>query len=501
MKARLMFTDRDFVVEREPRACEQDLIADLGLETLWEAMAQGDEVVLASSRVAILDGLVAPDVIRYRQAVVRDCLANPGVVREMYGLAVQAVADERKVVHGMFSNEGEALLRRSIAVLELYVTVLKRLRQLAVTSGTAFESEAFSTFFATLRTELDDDYFDEIAEHLRALRFRDGVLVTARLGKLGQGVDYVLRTPLRGHRLLRFLPPSVGRPSFSWTVPPHDGGSGQEIGALRDRVLALVADAVGQSTDHVTSFFQALRRELGFYVGCVNVHERLAAVGEPTTFPDPQPIRGAARQAHGLYDPCLSLRAGQRVEGNDVVADGTPLIIVTGANQGGKSTFLRSVGIAQLMMQAGMFTAAERMSAPVVSAVYTHCKQEEDAGMVHGKFDEELARMRDVTAAMTGSCLLLCNESFAATNEREGSEVASEVIRALVDTGNTVVFVTHLYDLASSFYRHHADTTLFLRADRDSDGSRPFHLKEAEPLPTSYGADLYRATFGRAPGG
>jgi DNA mismatch repair ATPase MutS len=47
------------------------------------------------------------------------------------------------------------------------------------------------------------------------------------------------------------------------------------------------------------------------------------------------------------------------VVGNTVDLDGKSLVIVTGANQGGKSTFLRSVGLAQLMMQAGMYVGAE----------------------------------------------------------------------------------------------------------------------------------------------
>ena len=115
--------------------------------------------------------------------------------------------------------------------------------------------------------------------------------------------------------------------------------------------------------------------------------------------------------------------------------------------------------------------------------------------MVSGKFDEELARMSQLTQAITSGVLLLCNESFAATNEREGSEIAGEVIRAMTDAGNTVVFVTHLYELASTFERDHADMTLFLRAERDQAGRRSFELTEAVPLPTSYGEDLYRQTF------
>ena len=65
--------------------------------------------------------------------------------------------------------------------------------------------------------------------------------------------------------------------------------------------------------------------------------------------------------------------------------------MITGANQGGKSTFLRSVGLAQLMMQCGMFVAAESLRASVGQRLFTHYKREEDAAMESGKLDEELA--------------------------------------------------------------------------------------------------------------
>jgi DNA mismatch repair ATPase MutS len=151
------------------------------------------------------------------------------------------------------------------------------------------------------------------------------------------------------------------------------------------------------------------------------------------------------------------------------------------------------------MMQAGMLVPASSYGAAITSGVFTHYKREEDATMTSGKFDEELARMSEITGTIDTDALLICNESFAATNEREGSEVAAEVIHAMTDSGNTVVFVTHLYELAHGLYQHDADTTLFLRADRGVDGHRPFRISEGEPLPTSYGEDLYQRTFSTGP--
>jgi DNA mismatch repair ATPase MutS len=90
---------------------------------------------------------------------------------------------------------------------------------------------------------------------------------------------------------------------------------------------------------------------------------------------------------------------------------------------------------------------------------------------------------------------LLFNESFAATNEREGSEIARQVVCALLERRIKVFFVTHLYEFAHSFAERAMEEAVFLRAERRADGKRTFRLVEGEPLETSYGEDLYRQVF------
>jgi len=134
----------------------------------------------------------------------------------------------------------------------------------------------------------------------------------------------------------------------------------------------------------------------------------------------------------------------------------------------------------------------------VCRGVFTHYKREEDATMERGKLDEELSRMSAIASQITRHSILLCNESFASTNEREGSEIARQVVRAMLRKQIKVFFVTHMYDLAHSFYARQPGNALFLRAERQPDGRRTFRLTEGEPLPTSYGEDSYRRIFGTA---
>ena len=113
--------------------------------------------------------------------------------------------------------------------------------------------------------------------------------------------------------------------------------------------------------------------------------------------------------------------------------------------------------------------------------------------MRSGKFDEELVRMSAIADHIRRRALVLFNELFAATHEREGSEIARQIVSALLDNGVTVFFVSHMYEFARSFLD--IDQVLFLRADQGEDGTRSFRLREAKPLPKSFRVDLYQRIF------
>jgi DNA mismatch repair ATPase MutS len=516
MKAFLMHRDRDFdprqlMMRREkerPRNPDPALnlqlmlpwneaavTQDLGLDILFNAMARDDNFLFEVSKVAILSGVTDEDTILYRQRILADCLKNPHIVVDIYRIAIEAIEKERKSYWSFFTRYPGGILRRAVEVLQMLVGMLRTLKSIANEHAPKFESDGFLRLFAMLREELSDDYFAIIESHLRQLQFRHGVLISAEPGKGNKAENYVLRKPNEDKRswLTRLL--AEKPPSYTFTLHPRDEGGHQALSELSDRGVNLVANALAQSTDHIVSFIQMLRTELAFYMGCLNLHAHLSQLAESMCLPVPARAGERKLTFSGLYDVCFALSAGRKVVGNDLNANQKNLFIITGANTGGKSTFMRSVGQAQLMMQAGMMVPAESFSSEICDGLFTHYKREEDSAMESGKWDEELGRMSQIVDRIKPNSLLLLNESFASTNEREGSEIARQIVKALLDEHVKVFFVTHLYHFAHGFIpRKSADVT-FLRAERLPDGTRPFKLIEAEPLQTSYGEDLYRAIF------
>jgi MutS-like protein len=494
MKVHLLYEAQDFDFQAELPAGHQALIQDLELTTLLRAMALGDDLVAEVSRRVLLASLRDPEAIRYRQHVLADCLAQPEVIREMYAVAVGALEDKRHLWWGGYGGRYQnpsSNLSGAISHLEAYVARLRQLRKIADDHAGKFRSGGLRALFATLQHELDDDYFEEISYHLGQLRFRSGVLLSAELDRDNSGIRFVLRTSGDPRRPWKERLGIAPRSSYSFTISPRDEAGGQILADMEGRGINLVADAAAQSADHIGSYFTMLRAELGFYVGCLNLADRLAVKGLPTTIPEPAQSSSPTFSCTGLRDACLGLESGHPVVGNDVHADGKPLVIITGANSGGKSTFLRSVGLAQLMMQCGLFVTAEHYRAGAAHGIFTHFIRPEDPGMTSGRLDDELARMRAIVDHIGPHCLMLFNESFAGTNEREGSEIGYQVVRALLDAQVTVFFVTHRFDFAERFQRQHAATTLFLRAEREPGGRRNYKLAVKGPLPTSFGEDLY----------
>ncbi len=494
MKVHLMSSDRDFDPDRlpDPLAPETaDLVQDLQLDVLFDAMAGGDAFVRQIVRAAVLDPIDDAGSIQHRLDVLSDLADRPRVARDLYDIAGRALARPRSI--WLVSNgRPEASLRRSKILLDQMCDALDDLRRLVATDFDGFGSAGLRDLAETVRTQLPDDYMEELRAVLEVLGRRNGVLLFAGLGDDGTVTGMAPRVIGRVGRFLHRA--GITGQTYTWTLPDRDEAGGQAIQALRDRSLWRTALAAEQATNHVQGFFTVLRQESAFFLGCLTLQNRLTELRSAVCLPRISPIADVL-SARGLYDPGLALRTGASIVDNDVDAEGARLTVITGANHGGKTTLLRAIGIAQMLADAGGFVPAEELTISPAPRVATHWPREEETGMRHGKLDEELDRMSRIVDLLSPGALLLSNESFSSTDEAEGSQIGAEVFAALADSGVRVVAVTHMHDLAESVRQQPAAAT-FLRAERGRDGERPYRIVPGEPLPTAYARDFYRREFG-----
>lgn len=495
MRVRLMSPEAAFDPEADLPHHISDLTADLGLDALLNTMAGGDRFLREMAHAGLFQSVTDPEVIRYRQEVLADCSAQPDVIARLYAMAGEALEVERHAWIGWNATAPSRRLAHSHQLMVGFVDVLRRLRTEILTHAGDFSSPGMRALSDAVRDELGDDYLGTVDDYLMRVQFRGGTVETSRLGTANVGAGYVLRTPERAKPRLRDLFVLDWGSRHTVTVADRDMAGMEQLAEMRERGIARAAEALGQSAEHVKAFFLGLRRELGFYLACLNLQQGLVEAGQPMCVPSPSPVTEPLLHAEGLYEPMLVLRGERQPVGSDVTADGAWLVVITGANQGGKSTFLRSLGCAQLMMQCGMFVAARSFASACTTAVHTHFKREEDESMAMGKFDEELSRMSLLVDRIRPGALVLCNESFSSTNEREAALVGGDVVLGLLHSGVRVHLVTHMYALAQRL-SDEAPGSWFGRADRLEDGRRTFEIVPGAPLRTSFAEDLYADVFG-----
>ncbi len=491
MKVHLMFRDRDFDAETQGVPARAALAEDLELKAILSAMAGNDKTVEKSAGAALFQTLTDADAIAYRQAAVRDALSHPAEIRALCALAAETLEKKKGMWHWLsVRRDIDGTYSDAVALLKEYLVMLRRLRKLADTAA-GYRSEAFLEFWDMLKRDLSDGYLDG-ATALVAELSAGGMLISARLGSDLSGADYALRRKNRKYFRFRW----AAAPRYS--LAPRDDAGASELQRRRQCAVNESANALAQAAAHIEAFFGALMCEAAFFVGCLNLSDRLAELGMQICFPAIEETR--RRTARGLYDAALPLVSGKQAVGSDLSTAGAALFVVTGANQGGKSTFLRAVGQAQMMFQSGMFVAAEQYASHVCRGVFTHFKREEDRTMASGKLDEELARMDEIADRLERGALILFNESFAATNEREGAEICRQIALALAESGVEVFFVTHLFAFADAMRRSGRGDIAFYRAERRADGARTFRIVPGAPEPTAFGGDLYEQVFGKAAG-
>lgn len=497
MKTYLMYSDTEFILDNNYPEGYDLLMKDLEMDVLFSSMSDGDAFLESVVKRAFASPMTKVQEIEYRQAILKDVMGCREIVRGMYDVVVNCILMEKEKLHyGLFGHYPSAVLHQSLSYTTFLLEHLRKLRHIAEINIDRFQSAGFRRLLSVIILELNEDYLHEIEKKLEEMKFKRGVSISARLGAGNKAQSYVLRkviNPSRWQWIYRLF--RGDKDCFTVTIAPRDDNGSRALSDLQDKGIILIANAMAQATAHLLSFFNSLRVEIGFYIACLNLSDNFSAKNTQVSLPEPIPKGERHFSFDNLYDACLILTSDKEIVSNSLKTDEKNTFIITGANQGGKSTFLRSVGLAQLMMQTGMFVTAGYYSSDISGSIFTHYKREEDSSMTSGKLDEELKRMSDIILHLKHDDLVLFNESFSATNSREGAEIIQSVVAALSESGVKVIFVTHTSEFACEYFNENHPNAVFLTAQREDNGVRTYKIHPGEPLETSYGEDLFDEIF------
>ena len=486
MKVRLLYKDQKLKLCQMDTPVKQALREDLGLDKIFGIMADGNKEILKIVESIFLDPLTSARDILYRQAVLKDCITYPKTVRSLYQMLNEAVTCWKKNGWCFFSSNAENRFYGSVKTLQFYHDYLIRLRKIADENIDKFQSEGFKSLFEEIKQQLDDSFLQNSDSLLNELDFKDGMIMELKLGRDNRTSGYTLvRKNSKKFRMRWGFAPC-------YTLAGEDDAGEKDLSERCSQAYFKSVDILWEAANNIDDYLRSIQEEIAFYIGALTLLEKMKEKNLPYCFPDLSDTM--SRKYTDLRDLSLALQM-EKCVGNDLDTKEKSLYIITGANQGGKTTFLRRIGQAQLMFQSGMFITASYASLPISQGIFTHFKREEDDHMKRGKLEEELCRLDHMIPLLNPGALLLFNESFSSTNEREGSRICGQITEALKENQIEQFHVSHLYSFSHGFFEKNLEDVCFLRAERKEDGSRSFRLTQGEPQKTAYGKDLFYSSI------
>ena len=218
---------------------------------------------------------------------------------------------------------------------------------------------------------------------------------------------------------------------------------------------------------------------------------KLRESGYPVVFPDVSSVREVT--IDGLYDPSLlkrGLGAGENVP-NDVRMclnedSRENFFILTGANGGGKTTFLRACSLAVLFFITGCPITAENASVYPFDSLYTHFPSNESFED-SGRFVNEAERAQKIIDEAGENSFAVFNETYSGTDEKKSEDYSRRLAHEMYERGVFGIFVTHIHSLTGGEI-----PTLAAVIDESDENRRTYKIKRVSSTESSFAGDILK---------
>jgi len=461
-----------------------------------------------------------PEVMRYRLATFDDMM-NHAELTDMLNRLVPVLNDIMELRRLEADNSDPNDYLSSITEIELYVSSVQVLHDTLTKVRDQVKSPAFQSLTALVTELAESDYYRELNQKLNELtqRVREiksvtigvnldaqlrpseaGVLsINAESFKSGDVLDKILRLNFKNdaYTCIANLVP-FGKKQSENQKMALSLAFNSAINEVYRSSLRSWKKIVQTYVLEKTEFLLNLMPEFEFLVRGTQMLKRLREKGCPLSIPDIRPMQERAFRTTQLYNPCVALKIDYDVVPNDVTFDENAVIyVLTGPNRGGKSVITCAIGLAQVMMQLGMYVPALQASISPVDGIYTHFPTGAEDTIDKGRLGEECARLGEIFDCVTAHGLVLLDESLSSTGSFEASYIAAEVLSGLAHIGCRCLFSTHLHELAAEIEELNRKSLASggvaidtLVAGMEGEGRRSFLIKRAKPDGKSYARDI-----------
>lgn len=389
------------------------------------------------------------EVILFRQAVLQDLIRNPRFLDKCSDFCAR-LKNNIPVKRTIWDPPVPVYKN-----LEEYIGILEANYHAICTANlhaeTEFRSDALAQLIDFLENKEYKDRLREIIGMLKeileagAIRYRPEytlgqVMESVTIQSLSQANQYVTKEkgPLKKTVVDK-----------DCLIPAENIILFNNMDEIYSKTIVRLCDFASRLNSAIVNAFRRIQREIPYYQAGIRLYEMYRRLGIEACLPQVEEGCGACMDFRELYP--IHLLAEKSVDGiqsNSYSNEEGRIAIITGHNSGGKTTFLQAVGTAQIMLQLGFFVPAASYKAAAAAYIGSLFSGNEDADTIYGKLKQELMAVKTVAGTMRKGSMVLMNEIFSTTSEKEGSDIAAEVLHAFSQTHSHVIFVTHLKCLA-----------------------------------------------------
>lgn len=442
---------------RGERAEQPACFVDLNLDQVIAALvAKRDEAVL---RPFFYTTYRNEDIIRYRQSVFRD-LERPNVFPLLpefcegmwkarldlgYAEKITYTRHREMVVLRAITRYCETVtnFRQRLASLELQSHGLLSLREYLddYTSSRSFISLASETH--DIRTELSAISY--------GILFR-GDKVTVR--KYASEPDY---TATILDRFARFKELELDQSTSPARRDDHslnhiEEGILEFVGRLVPEAFSLLQEYVKRYAGFIDETLALFDREIGFFLAYLSYIEPLKKSGLEFCYPDVSETVKETAVSHS-FDLALATKLCEEkasVVCNDFHLSGAErMLVVSGPNQGGKTTFARMFGQLHVLAGLGCPVPGKKARLFLGDRLFAHFEHEEDITNLRGKLEDELVRLRESCRSMTPNSIIVLNEIFNSTSLEDQIFLSKKILGEILASDALGICVTFIDGLAA----------------------------------------------------
>ena len=263
--------------------------------------------------------------------------------------------------------------------------------------------------------------------------------------------------------------------------------------SLSDAVCHLYSDKVAQIEAEIAKYADvdfyeptAYIPEIKFFFEIHNLIQRVTKLGVPHCIAKisqtPQYI------AKELYDVSLLAKNCETIIPNDAdFTENEPFCFLLGANGGGKTTYLRALGVNLILFLAGCPVFAKEADIYPFDIVLSHFPRDERFDNT-GRLDEERKRTEEMlNIAQNKTAFLFFNETFSGTDDKRGFDLLTDTVAKIAESKQFGLYVTHFHEVMSLDY-----PVLSAEVDLSDANKRTFRIVRSKGSASSYASDILK---------